>query len=104
MDVLVREHEVSATILEVILKGIPKDTIKLSEFENKFKPTLQGIKGVVVAHLNSGYGNAFDRIQVEFESGLNKKSLANEIGHALGQVLDLKIKIVYREADPLDYL
>jgi hypothetical protein len=104
MDILIREHDVSATVLEVVLKGMQKDTIKLSEFDNKFKPALLNIEGVTSAKITSDYGNAFEVIQIDFQKGTNKASLASKLSKALGQILDLNIRHEYRESDPLDYL
>ena len=104
MRVIIEEHEVSATHLTVYLKGIPRDTIKLSEFENNFKPTLQGLNGVISSRLSSGYGNAFEQIEVQFERGLNTASLAYQISKALEKILDLNIVLDFRESNPIDYL
>ncbi len=104
MNITIREHSVSATLLEVILTGIQKHTIKLPEFDNKFKPVLLTIEGVTSVQLTSGYGNVFEILTIHLQKGSDKFKLASKINIALGQILDLNIQHQYRETSLLDYL
>ncbi len=104
MNVLVREHDVSSTCLEVILKGFPKDNLKISEFDGKFKPELEKVEGIESAHIDESSRNINAALLIQTSKGIERRSVSSGIQRALRTALDLPVSIEYRGSDPIDYL